>query len=121
MEDLFQASFNFFIAYEKREDPLDHEVDAMIVARLHNKSYRIRARQIMFALAYHELGNGNQEEFFRLVQKYNKTVTDDRFLGPKKDSSAPSLREYLKKAQKRIQPMSGKVLRQYRELAFLDN
>ena len=118
MADLFQAAFNFFVAYEKRADPLDCEVDAMIVAGLHNKSYRIRARQIMFALAYHELGDGNQEAFFRLVQEYNKTAMGDRYLGPKQNSSAPSLREYLKKAQKRIQPMSGQTLRQYQEMAY---
>ena len=115
--DLFHKAAALFRAYEGRHEPFDPGVDYEIVTGMRDKSYVIRMRQIMFALAYREFGNGNQEEFFRLVQKYNKTAASGRHLGPKKFSSAKSLRIYLKKGQAKIKFWSRKSLRTYQELA----
>lgn len=107
MDDLFRKAFALFSAYESRHDPFDPEIDYEIAAGMRNKSYQIRMRQIMFALAFTEFGTGNQEAFFRSVQKYNKTAPDGRHLGPKKLSSTKSLRAYLKKGQAQIHFSSG--------------
>jgi hypothetical protein len=118
MDDLFERAYVLLEAYLKRHDPLDVEVDASIVLGLTNKSSVILMRQIMFALAFQEFGGGNQEAFFRFIIKYNKIAPDGKHLGPKKFSSIKSLRPYLKKARKHIQPMSGKILANYMEFAF---
>jgi hypothetical protein len=119
-DDLFHKAAALFRACEGRHDPFDPGVDYEIFAGIRDKSYVILMRQTMFALAYHEFGNGNQEEFFRLVQKYNKTAASSRHLGPKKFSSAKSLRIYLKKGQAKIERWSRKSLRTYQELAQRD-
>ena len=117
--NLFARAFALFVAYERCVDPLNPEHEGVIIVGLQNKSYRIRARQIMFALAYREFGDGNQEAFFRAVQEYNQTANE--YLGPKKLSSTKSLRDYLKKGQAQINFGQGwfgrKTLRAYQELA----
>jgi hypothetical protein len=115
--DLFDKAAALFLAYERRCDPFDPTAEYEFVVGMRDKSYLIHMRQIMFALAYHEFGNGNQAEFFRLVQKFNKTVASGHHLGPKKFSSAKSLRIYLKKGQAKIGRWSSKGLRTYQELA----
>ena len=116
-DDLYGIAFQLFVAYENRVDPLDPEIEFWIAAWMQNASYRIRMKQIMFALAYREFGNGNQEAFFRAVQEYNKGALDGLHLGPKKFTSAKSLRDYLKKAQAQIYfGGSQKILRQYNEM-----
>jgi hypothetical protein len=101
MDNLWDKAFALFVAYEQRIDPHDLEPVGRMIAGMtsEKEEYRIRMRQIMFALAYREFGKGNQEEFFRLVQKYNKTAPARQHLGPKKFSSPKSLRAYLKKGQ----------------------
>ena len=116
-DSLFAKAAELFRAYESRYDPCDPTINYEIFAGMRDKSYLIRMRQIMFALAYREFGNGNQEEFFRLVQKFNKGAAPGRHLGPKKFSSAKSLRAYLKKGQVRIKFGTSKSLRTYQELA----
>jgi hypothetical protein len=117
-DDLLHGAFALFVAYEKRGDPFDPTIDGEIIVGMQNASYRIRMNQIMFALAYREFGTGNQEAFFRLVLKHNKTAPDGEHLGPKKFSSTKSLRAYLKKGQARISGLEneGKRLRTYEEL-----
>jgi hypothetical protein len=116
-DDLYGIAFELFVAYEKRVDPDDPTIEFMIAAWMQNASYRIRMKQIMFALAYQEFGNGNQEAFFRAIAKYNEGALDGLHLGPKKFTSAKSLRDYLKKAQAQIHfGDSRKILRQYNEM-----
>ena len=105
MRDLHHEAFGLFVKYEEERlyDPLDPDAPMAALGWMYNKSYRIRVGQIMFALAYQEFGDGNQEAFFRLVQEYNKTNPDGEFLGPKRNTSTKSLRAYLKKGQARIQ------------------
>jgi hypothetical protein len=119
-DDLFNKAAALFRAYEHRYDPFDLATDFEIAAGMRDKSYLIRMRQIMFALAYSEFGNGNQEEFFRLVQKFNKGAPVGFHLGPKKFSSTKSLRAYLKKGQERIEFRTSKSLRNYQEVAASD-
>ena len=116
-DDLYGIAFELFVAYEKRVDPLDPTIEFMIAAWMHNASYRIRMKQIMFALAYQEFGNGNQEAFFRAIKKYNEGALDGLHLGPKKLTSAKSLRDYLDKGTGQINfGDSRKILRQYNEM-----
>jgi hypothetical protein len=114
--DLFDRALVLFAAYERRYDPFDPTAEYEIAVGMRDKSYLVRLRQIMFALAYREFGNSNQEEFFRAVQKFNKAEGSGRHLGPKKFSSAKSLRAYLKKGQERIGRWDSKSLRTYWEL-----
>jgi hypothetical protein len=107
LDDLFHKAFALFSAYERRHDPFNPEIKYEIAAGLRNKSYQIRMRQIMFALAFTEFGTGNQEAFFRLVQKLNKASADGEHLGPKKFSPTKSLRDYLKKGLVQIHFSSG--------------
>jgi hypothetical protein len=107
MDDLFRKAFVLFSAYERRHDPFSPEIEYEIAAGMRNKSYQIRMRQIMFALAFTEFGTGNQEAFFPRVREYNKTSPDGRHIGPKKFSSPKSLRDYLKKGLAQIHFSSG--------------
>ena len=116
-DDLFRRAFALLHAYYMRGKPLDHEQEARFIAAQFNVSARIQMRRIMFALAYHEFGNGNQEEFFRLVQKHNKTALEGFHLGPKKFSSPKSQRAYLKTGQAQIGRWSRRTLRNYQDIA----
>jgi hypothetical protein len=115
--DLYHKAFALVYAYAMCVEPFDHEQEARFIAAQFNTTSRIQIRQLMFALAYHEFGNGNQEEFFRLVQKHNKIAEEGFHLGPKKFSSSKSLRAYLKTGQAQIGRWSRKALRNYQEVA----
>ena len=120
MDHLHERATGLFLAYMRLHDPLGPMVDTFRPALKREGAFLIFMRQVMFALAYEEFGTGNQEAFFRLVADYNRRAPSWKYLGPKRFSSPKSLRPYLKKALAHIDgfhKLSGKRLRNYRELA----